>query len=53
MIQTKVNDYFNMIINWYKMKYNGLEDYDILENIEDIYSICVEQTTESKCTISG
>jgi len=53
MIKTKENDYFNMIINWYKMKIGGLEDHDILENIEELYRICVEPATESKCVISG
>jgi len=55
IIETKDNNYFNMIINWYKMKVGGLSYDDILENIEQIYSICAknESNSQSKCTISG
>jgi hypothetical protein len=57
LVQTKDNDYFNMIINWYRMKVGGLSNDDISENLNDQYSICVSNAsvdnTQSRCVISG
>jgi hypothetical protein len=57
LVQTKENDYFNMIINWYRMKVGGFTDDEISENLNDQYNIYISNTsvtnTQSKCVISG
>jgi hypothetical protein len=53
LVQTKENNYFNMIINWYKMKAGGLDNSYILENLDSLYSNCAKDGYESICVISG
>ena len=57
LIQTKDNNYFNMIFNWYRLKSAGLNDLDISEDLDLIYHMYIQANQEakqvSKCTISG
>jgi hypothetical protein len=55
LVQTKDNDYLNMLINWYRMKAGGLADDEILEILNDQHTVCASKASnnQSNCLISG
>lgn len=55
LLETKDNNYFNMILNWYKMKSRGFDDIDISEDLNLMYDIYIQanKQTKSNCSISG
>jgi hypothetical protein len=56
LINKKANDYFNMILQWYKMKVGGFSNEDIIDNLDGLYEQkCGSKPLDSNnpCVISG